>query len=222
MSGSTSQPNLKLDRRRAPAHPARHALDSFALNEFSDYWEKGAGVLRAVDVAPKTGSAEVYFHEMPGGQYTTCGAGGQHGVARRWPEIARLTPRSNLLFGDIGQGHPPRSVGGRYGLVPAPAAASGRGRGEPRARGHAFPESVIDMLDGGLGWPPGGWPEPVWRVVLGDERSFEGAEALPGRRGPRGDAAEGVGQPGRTLRSCGPSFPRSSSTRRATTTSIPI
>jgi pyruvate carboxylase len=36
-----------------------------------------------------------------------------------------------------------------------------------------FPESVIDMLNGGLGWPPGGWPEPVWRVVLGDKKFKE-------------------------------------------------
>jgi pyruvate carboxylase len=36
-----------------------------------------------------------------------------------------------------------------------------------------FPESVIDMLDGGLGWPPGGWPEKVWKVVLGEEKFLQ-------------------------------------------------
>ena len=39
-----------------------------------------------------------------------------------------------------------------------------------------FPESVIDMLMGGLGWPDGGWPEPLWRAVLGDKR-FKEAKA---------------------------------------------
>ncbi|MEO7598002.1 MAG: biotin/lipoyl-containing protein, partial [Opitutus sp.] len=39
-----------------------------------------------------------------------------------------------------------------------------------------FPESVIDMVMGGLGWPEGGWPEPVWRAVLGDKR-FKEAKA---------------------------------------------
>ena len=36
-----------------------------------------------------------------------------------------------------------------------------------------FPESVMDMFNGGLGWPPGGWPEPVWKVVLGEEKFKE-------------------------------------------------
>jgi pyruvate carboxylase len=35
---------------------------------------------------------------------------------------------------------------------------------------------VIDMLMGGLGWPDGGWPEPMWRAVLGDKR-FKEAKA---------------------------------------------
>jgi len=39
-----------------------------------------------------------------------------------------------------------------------------------------FPESVIDMLSGGLGWPEGGWPENVSRVVLG-EKLFKEAQA---------------------------------------------
>jgi len=34
----------------------------------------------------------------------------------------------------------------------------------------AYPESVIDMMMGGLGWPEGGWPERVSLVVLGPER----------------------------------------------------
>jgi len=42
---------------------------------------------------------------------------------------------------------------------------------EPGAQG--FPESVADMMSGGLGWPAGGWPEAVQRVVLGDKRAAQ-------------------------------------------------
>ena len=45
-------------------------LDLQALNEFSDYWEQVRAIYSPFDTAPKTGSAEVYLHEMPGGQYT--------------------------------------------------------------------------------------------------------------------------------------------------------
>jgi pyruvate carboxylase len=36
--------------------------------------------------------------------------------------------------------------------------------------GTAFPESVVDMLSGGLGQPKGGWPKDVQKVVLGDRK----------------------------------------------------
>ena len=36
-----------------------------------------------------------------------------------------------------------------------------------------FPESVIDMMSGGLGWPPGGFPQEVMRVVLGEKKFKE-------------------------------------------------
>ena len=51
---------------------------------------------RHFDVAPKTGSAEVYLHEMPGGQYTNLHEqAASMGVSHRWPEIARLYAEVN-------------------------------------------------------------------------------------------------------------------------------
>jgi pyruvate carboxylase len=32
------------------------------------------------------------------------------------------------------------------------------------------------MLNGGLGWPSGGWPEPIWKAILG-EKNFQQAKA---------------------------------------------
>jgi len=37
-----------------------------------------------------------------------------------------------------------------------------------------FPESVIDMLSGGLGQPLGGWPKKVQSVVLGERKPIKG------------------------------------------------
>src|SRR5208282_3676029 len=42
---------------------------------------------------------------------------------------------------------------------------------EPGA--HGFPESVVDMMSGGLGWPAGGWPKKVQLVVLGEKRAAQ-------------------------------------------------
>jgi pyruvate carboxylase len=92
------------------------------------------------------------------------------GVAHRWPEIARIYAEVNQLFGDIVKVTPSSKVVGDMalflftrGIKPADVVNL-----EPGSM--PFPESVIDMMQGGLGWPEGGWPEQVWRVVLGDER----------------------------------------------------
>jgi pyruvate carboxylase len=141
------------------------------LNEFSDYWETVREYYRPFDTAPKSGSAEVYLHEMPGGQYTNLKEqAASMGVGHRWPEIARTYAEVNQLFGDIVKVTPSSKVVGDMalflfskGIKPADVLNL-----EPGSM--AFPESVIDMMMGGLGWPDGGWPEGVWKVVLGQER----------------------------------------------------
>ena len=68
MSGSTSQPNLNSIVAALEHTPRATGLDLSALNEFSDTWEQIRTFYTPFDTAPKTGSAEVYLHEMPGGQ----------------------------------------------------------------------------------------------------------------------------------------------------------
>jgi pyruvate carboxylase len=123
------------------------------------------------DTAPKTGSAEVYLHEMPGGQYTNLKEqAASMGVSRRWSEIACTYADVNKLFGDIIKVTPSSKVVGDMalflfsrGIKPADVINL-----EPGTT--PFPESVIDMMMGGLGWPEGGWPEAVWLAILGKER----------------------------------------------------
>ncbi len=177
MSGSTSQPNLNSIVAALQHTPRDPQLDLDRLNVFSDYWEQVREVYRPFDTAPRTGSAEVYLHEMPGGQYTNLREQAvSMGVAHRWPEIARIYAEVNQLFGDIVKVTPSSKVVGDLalflfsrGIKPADVVNL-----EPGAT--PFPESVIDMLMGGLGWPEGGWPEPMWRAVLGDKR-FKEAKA---------------------------------------------
>ena len=57
----------------------------------------------------------------------------------------------------------------------------------------AFPDSVLDMFNGGLGWPQGGWPEPVWKVVLGEKR-FKEAKARYQAAIREGQPANAAGQ----------------------------
>ena len=174
MSGSTSQPNLNSVVAALQHTPRDTQLDLPALNEFSDYWETVREYYRPFDTAPKSGSAEVYEHEMPGGQYTNLKEqAASMGVAHRWPEIARTYAEVNQLFGDIVKVTPSSKVVGDMalflfskGIKPADIVNL-----EPGST--AFPESVIDMMMGGLGWPEGGWPERVSLVILGEKRHAE-------------------------------------------------
>ncbi len=174
MSGSTSQPNLNSVAEALRNTPRDTSLDSETLQEFSDYWEKVREVYAPFDTAPKTGSAEVYLHEMPGGQYTNLKEqAASMGVSHRWPEIARTYAEVNQLFGDIVKVTPSSKVVGDMALFlfSRGIKTSDVGNLEPGAT--PFPESVIDMLSGGLGWPEGGWPADVQKVVLGEKRAAE-------------------------------------------------
>jgi pyruvate carboxylase len=174
MSGSTSQPNLNSIVAALRHTPRDTGLDLDRLNGLSDYWEQVREAYRPFDTAPRTGSAEVYLHEMPGGQYTNLREqASSMGMSHRWPEIARTYAEVNALFGDIVKVTPSSKVVGDLalflfsrGIRPADVVNL-----EPGSM--PVPESVIDMLMGGLGWPEGGWPEDVWRVVLGGARYTE-------------------------------------------------
>ena len=189
MSGSTSQPNLNSIVAALQHTPRDTGIDLDTLNEFSDYWQRVREYYVPFDIAPRTGSAEVYLHEMPGGQYTNLREqAASMGVSHRWPEIARLYSQVNQLFGDIVKVTPSSKVVGDMALF-----LFSRGihpddvlNLEPGVT--PFPESVIGMFNGDLGWPDGGWPEPIWRVVLG-EKKFKEAKARFERATRKGLAA---------------------------------
>ena len=174
MSGSTSQPNLNSVVASLQHTPRDTKLDPGTLGEFSDYWERVREVYSPFDTAPKTGSAEVYLHEMPGGQYTNLREqAASMGVLHRWPEIARMYAEVNQLFGDIVKVTPSSKVVGDMALFLFSRGIKTADVVNLDPGSTPFPESVLDMLSGGLGWPQGGWPKDVQRVILGDKRAAE-------------------------------------------------
>ena len=179
MSGTTSQPNLN-SIVAALANTGRDtALDLDALNQCADYWEVARTYYTAFDEAPKAGTAEVYIHEMPGGQYTNLKAQAESmGLGARWHEIARTYANVNVAFGDIVKVTPSSKVVGDMAifLVTHNMTVQDLERLGPD-HGLTLPNSVIEMFSGSLGEPEGGWPERMQQVVLG------GAKPKPGRPG---------------------------------------
>jgi pyruvate carboxylase len=188
MSGCTSQPNLNSIVAALQHTPRATGLDPDALQEFSDYWAHVRSFYKPFDTAEPYGTAEVYLHEMPGGQYTNLKEQAESmGIGHRWPEIARMYAEVNLLFGDIVKVTPSSKVVGDMcmflisrGVKPGDA----RSYLDTLPSGTSFPESVIDMLQGGLGQPMGGWPADVQKIILGKKKPFTNR---PGERAEKVD-----------------------------------
>ena len=127
----------QLHRRRPQHTPRDTGLDLDALNEFSDYWEQVRALLQALrHRARATARAEVYLHEMPGGQYTNLKEqANAHGhrppLARNRPHLCRGEPALRRHR----QGHAVVSkVVGDMCMFLVTRGIKAGGRAEPQAR----------------------------------------------------------------------------------------
>src|SRR5439155_20894229 len=102
--------------------------------------------------------ADVYLHEMPGGQSTNLFQQAQNvGLGSRWPEVCRAYAEVNRMFGDIVKVTPTSKAVGdmaifmvQNGLTPD-EIVSGK-------RDLSLPDSVVEFFMGQLGQPAGGFP----------------------------------------------------------------
>lgn len=183
MSGTTSQPNLN-SIVAALQHTERDTgLNFDALNQCSDYWEIVRTYYAAFDNAPKSGSSDVYIHEMPGGQYTNLKQQAEAmGLGGRWPEVARMYADVNMAFGDIVKVTPSSKVVGDLALYLVSHQMSVKDFERlPADHQLTLPNSVVDMFMGSLGKPEGGWPPKLQEIVL---RGAKPNEGRPGERLP--------------------------------------
>jgi pyruvate carboxylase len=176
MSGTTSQPNIN-SIVAALAHTERDTGLSFdALNQCSDYWEAVRDYYVPFDNAPKSGTAEVYIHEMPGGQYTNLKEQAEAmGLGARWPELAHMYADVNMAFGDIVKVTPSSKVVGDLAIFLLTRGMTVRDLEElPIHHNLTLPNSVVDMFMGGLGQPEGGWPKKLQQIILRGQKAMDG------------------------------------------------
>ncbi len=168
VSGSTSQPNLNTIVGSLKATERDTELDSQALGECSLYWETVRKYYGPFDNAPKSGSARLYDHEIPGGQFTNLQqqAAGL-GLGSRWREVEEMYADVNQLLGDIVKVTPSSKVVGDLALfLLSKGMTCEEVRRLPVDHNVGFPDSVVDMMRGSLGEPPGGWPSDVREILL--------------------------------------------------------
>ncbi|WP_376874434.1 pyruvate carboxylase [Albirhodobacter sp. R86504] len=168
-SGGTSQPCLGSIVEATRNTDRETGLDIEAIRQVSNYWEGVRQQYRAFESGLEAPASEVYLHEMPGGQFTNLKAQARSlGLEERWHEVAQAYADANQTFGDIVKVTPSSKVVGDMALMMV-AQNLTRTQVEDPAVDVAFPDSVIDMLRGNLGQPPGGWPQGISKKVLKDE-----------------------------------------------------
>jgi pyruvate carboxylase len=192
MSGGTSQPNLN-SIVAALAHTKRDTgVDLGALNQYADYWEIVREFYAPFDTGPKSGTAEVYIHEMPGGQYTNLKEQAESmGLGARWHELAQTYADVNMAFGDIVKVTPSSKVVGDMAIFLANHNMT-MAQFEALTPDHnlTLPASVIDMFMGSLGEPEGGWPKKLQKIIL---RGAKPQRGRPGANLPKVDLEETTG-----------------------------
>ena len=176
MSGGTSQPNLNSIVAALANTPRDTGLDLPALNECSDYWETVRTYYAPFDSGPKSGSARLYEHEIPGGQYTNLREQAVAlGLGHRWHEVEQTFAEVNQLFGDIVKVTPSSKVVGDMTLFLI--AKEMRPTDVLKLDEHhdvSFPNSVVEMFSGVLGVPPDGWPRKLQKIILRGESPLKG------------------------------------------------
>ena len=166
LSGLTSQPNLSSIAAALAGSERDPGLSLPALHEASMYWEGVRRFYAPFESEIRSGTADVYHHEMPGGQYTNLREQARAlGLAHRWTEVSNAYADVNQLFGDIVKVTPTSKVVGDMALMLVANDLSAADAADP-AREVSFPESVVSLFKGELGFPPDGFPAELSRKVL--------------------------------------------------------
>ncbi|HKQ94091.1 MAG TPA: pyruvate carboxylase [Aestuariivirgaceae bacterium] len=170
MSGLTSQPPLGSIAAALERTPRATGLDLSALETIAEYWRRTRSLYEAFESEIRAGTADVYVHEMPGGQYTNLREQARSlGIEERWNEVSRAYAEVNRMFGDIIKVTPSSKVVGDMALMMVTSNISVADVVDPD-RPIAFPESVVALFRGDIGRPHGGLPEGLAAKVLKGEK----------------------------------------------------
>jgi pyruvate carboxylase len=172
LSGLTSQPNFNSVVEMLRHSPRHREFDQASLNQFSDYFEALREQYYPFESGLLAGTAEVYEHEIPGGQYSNLRPqAAALGLLDKFEEVKQRFHDANQLLGDIPKVTPSSKVVGDLSLF---MVSNNLTPEDVISKGETlnFPESVRELLRGDIGQPEGGWPADIQHAVLRNEKPF--------------------------------------------------
>ena len=153
-------------------HERENPINLSSMNEYSNYWETVRKYYYSFETELKSGTAEVYEHEIPGGQYSNLRPQARSlGLADQFEEVKRNYKAVNDLLGGIVKVTPSSKVVGDMAMF---MTANEYSIDDIKTNGNtmAFPDSMISLMKGELGQREEGWPEDFQKMVLKNQKAF--------------------------------------------------
>ena len=172
LSGLTSQPNFNAVVEMMKFNERDNPYNIEELNRHSTYWEAVREYYYPFESGLKASSAEVFYHEIPGGQYSNLKQqAASLGLGEKVEDIKKTYKEVNELFGDIVKVTPSSKVVGDMALF---MVSNGLNNEDVRTKGErlAFPDSVQSFFKGEIGQPVGGFDKDLQKVILKDIKPF--------------------------------------------------
>ena len=173
LSGMTSQPSIGAILASLEGTELDANLNLAHVRAIDTYWAQLRLLYSPFEAGLTGPDPEVYEHEIPGGQLTNLiFQASQLGLGQQWAETKKAYEAANDLLGDIVKVTPTSKVVGDL----AQFMVSNKLSAEDviaRADELDFPGSVLEFLEGLMGQPFGGFPEPLRTKALRNRRKLE-------------------------------------------------
>uniref|UniRef100_A0A8C7S6H7 pyruvate carboxylase n=1 Tax=Oncorhynchus mykiss TaxID=8022 RepID=A0A8C7S6H7_ONCMY len=176
MAGMTSQPSMGAIVACTKGTKFNTGISLENVYDYSEYWEVARGLYAPFDCTAtmKSGNADVYENEIPGGQYTNLHFQAHSmGLGHKFKEVKKSYTEANKLLGDLIKVTPSSKIVGDLAQFMVQNSLT-RAEVEERADELSFPLSVVEFLQGHIGIPHGGFPEPFRSKVLKNMPRVEG------------------------------------------------
>ena len=197
VSGLTAQPNMNALLSTLEGSIWDPQLDQGGMQKLANYWETVRTYYEPFESELRSGTAQVYHHEIPGGQYSNYKPQVEGlGLGHRWEECKEMYRKVNDLFGDVIKVTPSSKIVGdmamflvQNNLEPEDVFTKGADL--------AFPQGVVDFFKGMIGQPVGGFPPELQKIILKGEQPLtcrpgellEPVDFSPSRRSCRPSSA---------------------------------
>lgn len=169
MSGLTSQPALNSIVAALKNTDRETGISISGIQKVSDYWEAVRPVYSKFESELKSGSAEIYKYEIPGGQYSNLKPQVESfGLGHRFNDVKEMYKDVNNMVGDIIKVTPSSKMVGDLAIFMVQNDLNPNNITD-KAKNMAFPDSVVSYFKGMMGQPEGGFPKELQKVVLKGE-----------------------------------------------------